>query len=384
MKRVVCFLLTAACVTFGASAPEILNHVAETYRGLQAYEFVVTRTSDFSARGAMRSEESHIALAAIKPGKYRLTLKDETKELILVADGETTWTYIPKLKQYTKQQAVVSGNDDEESTDQEQADTLTRTLNSLVGLYEGLARYAPSATLAKDDKIKMSGDRIDCYVIQLRLPNGQHQLWIDKQRFLVLRHSQLVRTTMSGLPVEVRVNTNWKEAEISLPPENDLFSFDPPAGSTEVQALNLPGERVLLTGKAAMDFDLKDTQGNQVRLSDFRGKIVLLDFWATWCPPCRKELPSIEKLNRQFKDGDLIVLGINDEDSGTVKSFLKKHEYTLTTLMDSKKSLHRMYGARSIPTVIVIDRSGTIKAHYIGTRSEEELLAALKTAGLVP
>ena len=382
MKRTgLCFLITGACA-FGASAPEILERIARTYHDLQSYEFVVTRTSDFSARGMSRSEESHIALAAIKPGKYRLTLKDEAKELILVADGETTWTYIPKLKQYTKQQAAVSGDDGEDGSDQEQADTLTATLRSMVGIYEGLARYAASATLAKDDKIKLNGDRVECYVVQLRLPNGQHQLWVDKQRFLVLRHSQVVRTTVSGLTAEVRVNTVWKEAEISLPPENDLFSFDPPSGAVEVATLNLPGERVLLTGKAAMDFDLKDTQGNPVRLSDFRGKIVLLDFWATWCPPCRKELPSIEKLNRQFKDGDVVVLGINDEDSGTVKSFFKKHEYTLTTLMDSKKAVHRMYGARAIPTVIVIDRSGTIKAHYIGTRTEEELLAALKDAGL--
>src|SRR5260370_38489091 len=118
--------------------------------------------------------------------------------------------------------------------------------------------------------------------------------------------------------------------------------------------------------------------------ADSREKLVLRHYGAHWRPPCRKDRPIIKKHNRQFKDGDLIVLGINDEDSGTVKSFLKKHEYTLTTLMDSKKSLHRMYGARSIPTVIVIDRSGTIKAHYIGTRSEEELLAALKPAGLVP
>ena len=191
-----------------------------------------------------------------------------------------------------------------------------------------------------------------------------------------------MKQVVNNVPVEVHISINLKEAEIKLPPANDLFTFDPPSNATEVATLNLPGERVLLTGKNAMDFELKDLQGTQIRLSSFRGKIVLLDFWATWCPPCRKELPSIEKLHREFADKDVVVLGINDEDAGTVKGFLKKNEYTLATLMDSKKNVHRMYGARSIPTVIVIDRQGVIRAHYIGGRSEANLREGLKLAGL--
>jgi peroxiredoxin len=139
---------------------------------------------------------------------------------------------------------------------------------------------------------------------------------------------------------------------------------------------------VRLVGKSAADFTLKDLQGQKVSLSDFQGKIVLLDFWATWCPPCREELPSIDKLYRTYKDKDLAVLGINDEDSGTVKSFLKKNDYSLPTLVDSKRSVHRIYGARAIPTVVVIDRKGVIVAHFVGSRPETELVAALKTAGL--
>ncbi|HEY6390673.1 MAG TPA: redoxin domain-containing protein [Bryobacteraceae bacterium] len=382
MKHSLVWLLAAAPCMLAAppSAPEILNQVAQTYKGLQAYQFVATQTTEILARGMRQSAEMHLALAAVKPGKYRLTFKDDSKEIILVADGETTWTYLPKQKQYTKQQAAMSGDDDE--SDSEQPDTLTTALRALVLFYEGVAQYGPSANFAKDEKVKVGGDRIDCYVVRFQSAKSQHQLWIDKERFIVVRHLELARQAVNGTLVDIHLTINWKEAEIKLPPANDLFIFDPPSNATEVQALNLPGERVLLTGKNAMDFELKDIQGAQVRLSDYRGKIVLLDFWATWCPPCRKELPSIEKLHRQFADKDVVVLGINDEDSGTVKGFLKKNEYTIPTLMDSKKNVHRMYGARAIPTVIVIDRNGVIRAHYIGGRSEADLLAALKTAGL--
>ncbi len=362
------------------SAPEILNQVAQTYKGLQAYQFVATQRTDVTVRGLPGSAETHLALAVVKPDKFRLTFKDDSKEIILVADGETTWTYMPKQKQYTRQQAAVSGDDDE--GDGEQADTLTTSLRTLVLAYEGVGRYSASAMLAKDERVKVGGEKIDCYVVRFQAAKSQHQLWIDKERYVVVRHDEVVKTAINGAQAEVRMSTTLKEAEIKLPPPNDLFTFEPPSNATEVATLNLPGERVLLTGKNAMDFELKDLQGAPVRLSSFRGKIVLLDFWATWCPPCRKELPSIEKLHRELADKDVVVLGINDEDAGTVKGFLKKHEYTIATLMDSKKNVHRMYGARAIPTVIVIDRNGVIRAHYIGGRSEAQLMEALKTAGL--
>jgi peroxiredoxin/outer membrane lipoprotein-sorting protein len=376
-----CLFTGVACLFAApASAPEILNQVVQTYKGLQAYQFVATETTELLVRGSQRTGETHLALAVVKPDKFRLTFKDDSKEIILVADGETTWTYMPKLKQYTKPQAAMSGDDDE--GDGEQADTLTTSLRALVLFYETVGRYGASAALAKDERVKVSGDRIDCYVVRFQTAKSQHQVWIDKERFVVLRHVETLKQAMNGVLVEIHVSINLRDAEIKMPPANDFFTFEPPSNATEVATLNLPGERVLLTGKNAMDFELKDLQGAQVRLSSFRGKIVLLDFWATWCPPCRKELPSIEKLHRQFADKDVVVLGINDEDPGTVKGFLKKYEYTISTLLDSKKNVHRMYGARAIPTVIVIDREGVIRAHYIGGRSEAELIAALKTAGL--
>jgi peroxiredoxin len=205
---------------------------------------------------------------------------------------------------------------------------------------------------------------------------------VDRQRFIVLKQVQSAKVRQNGLEMLAKSTFNIKSADISTAPENDLFSFTPPGSAVEAQTLNLPGERPNLTGRVAQDFTLKALDGDKVSLNGLRGHVVLLDFWATWCPPCRAELPEIEKIRHEFSDKGLVVLGINDEESGVVKSFVKKNQYDLPVLMDSKREVHRMYGARAIPTVIVIDRDGVIKAHYVGGRSREDLIAALRTAGI--
>ena len=135
----------------------------------------------------------------------------------------------------------------------------------------------------------------------------------------------------------------------------------------------------MLTGLAAADFQLKSVSGEPVRLSDLRGSVVVLDFWATWCGPCREELPIVEKLRTEFA-GKVQFLGINDEDRGTVAGFLKKHDYQLSVLMDGRKDVHRQYGIRSIPQLFVIDREGVIRQHYVGGRSEDALRKAIEAA----
>jgi peroxiredoxin/outer membrane lipoprotein-sorting protein len=388
-KRIVtgvCALLAVLCGLVQAdslTAAAICGKVAETYKNLSMYQFTAQFHTDYAVQGAALSSESYYALAVVKPAKVRFTKKEKDRELIIVSDGETTWKYLPGTKQYTKESVATLEDDDQtEQPSRGEIDPLTDVQNKLVNRYAGLIRYAPLAVLAKDDRLKIEGDKLDCYVLQIRLPQGAQELWVDKNRFLVLRHMETAKGERNGVPIGVKVTLNFKQADIATVPENDLFAFPPPEKSVEVQTLNLPGERPNLTGRVAQDFTLKTLDGAKITLSELHGKVVLLDFWATWCPPCRKEMPNIERLYREYKDKGLVVLGINGEDSGTVKGFLKKNEYSLPVLMDAKRDVHRMYGARAIPTVIVINRDGVIKAHYIGGRSGEELMAAVRTAGI--
>jgi peroxiredoxin len=120
----------------------------------------------------------------------------------------------------------------------------------------------------------------------------------------------------------------------------------------------------------APDFTLKDLNGATVNLKDQRGKIVFLNFWTTWCPPCRLELPSLEKLYAEFKDRDFAMLTIDlKESANRVKSFRDKEKLTFPILLDADGTTGLKYGVRSIPSTYLIDRNGYIIGGALGPRN---------------
>lgn len=125
--------------------------------------------------------------------------------------------------------------------------------------------------------------------------------------------------------------------------------------------------------------------GSMVALSSLRGKVVLIDFWATWCPPCRKGLPDTLALSKEYAGKGLAVLAVTDEDAPTVAAFVKKNNYgSLPVYRDPDRKMNELFGVNAIPTVAVIDRSGKLIAQFVGLQTPETLRAALTKAGLQP
>ena len=121
--------------------------------------------------------------------------------------------------------------------------------------------------------------------------------------------------------------------------------------------------------KAAVEIKLKDTHGNEVRLSDFRGKIVFLNFWTTWCPTCRIEMPSMEKLHQKFKDKDFAMVAIDLQESASqVKAFFKEYKLTFSALLDSTGDVGTRFRINAIPTTFILDKKGRIIAKAVGPR----------------
>lgn len=127
-------------------------------------------------------------------------------------------------------------------------------------------------------------------------------------------------------------------------------------------------------GAQAPDFALRDLEGNEVRLSDYRGKTVLLTFWATWCGPCRLEMPTFEDRYQELKDDGFTVLGLNyDEPVEDVSAFRDELGLSFPLLLDPGGSVQRLYRIRGYPSSIFVDDQGVVRIVHIGLITEGQL-----------
>src|SRR5208282_6274118 len=113
------------------------------------------------------------------------------------------------------------------------------------------------------------------------------------------------------------------------------------------------------------EFTLKDLSGKSWTFADLRGKVVLVNFWATWCPPCRKEMPDLETLYERFSSKGLVVLGISDEEAAKVEPFIRERKVSFPVLLDPGRKVNEMFVVEGIPKSFVYDREGKLVAQSI-------------------
>lgn len=143
-----------------------------------------------------------------------------------------------------------------------------------------------------------------------------------------------------------------------------LIAMGPKAPSGDAMS---PFEGDGLVSTSAPDFTLRDVTGKEVTLSSFRGKVVVLNFWATWCPPCKAEMPSLNKLFLECRPKGLEVITVStDRSLGDVKDFLARNRLDLPVLFDEKKTVTKQYKVFSMPTTFLINRQGVIVERLFG------------------
>jgi peroxiredoxin len=130
------------------------------------------------------------------------------------------------------------------------------------------------------------------------------------------------------------------------------------------------------------NFTLTDLSGKTWTLKDLRGKVVLLNFWATWCPPCRKEMPDLETLYRRFGPQGLVILGISEEEAAKVQPFVDKQKVTYPVLLDPGRKVNELFQIDGIPKTFIYNREGKIVAQSIDMRTQKQFLEMLAQAGL--
>jgi len=127
-------------------------------------------------------------------------------------------------------------------------------------------------------------------------------------------------------------------------------------------------------GKAAPDFLLKDLGGKDITLDDYKGKVVFLNFWATWCPPCRQEIPGFVEAYEKYKDDGLVILGVAVSDrENSVKSYVEKSKMTYPVAMGDSKIIKDYDPGNAIPSTIIIDRDGNIFHKHVGFMDQSQV-----------
>jgi len=149
-------------------------------------------------------------------------------------------------------------------------------------------------------------------------------------------------------------------------------------------ALGSATSRNIRSEQAAPDFELTDLSGNSVRLSDYRGKTVVMNFWATWCRVCRAEMPQVEKFYQKNKDGDIVVISVNatsqERSAAVVEKYAGEERISFPIALDPQGDVLQQYGVNAFPTTYIIDPSGKVQNRFLGALSYDDMTKAAKKA----
>lgn len=165
---------------------------------------------------------------------------------------------------------------------------------------------------------------------------------------------------------------SWAIYENQSKSETESHLVKPPISAIAKDAEKKFG---IQKGKMAPDFDLATINGEPTKLSDYRGKIIILNFWASWCPPCKAEMPNIEKFYKENKGQNVIVLAVNltsvERNKNDVQQFIKDNGLTFPVLLDEHGKVGNLYQTFTIPASYIINTKGIVQKKFVGPMSED-------------
>ncbi len=366
-------------------AVALLRSVSETYQEIESFHFEALESSISNVNGQERRTDARTLTAVDAEGRFRVESDHPVDGGEVVFDGNVTWAYLARRHQYTRVEGELLGD----RVDGGQGLPNLKVLRDrFKARYRHVGERILDAKIEGEETLWVSDGEVVCTVVWARyqVPQGiavrsvEKKFWIDPARRLILREGSklTVKDEKRDLTMEAAQNVTFLTAQANEALPRELFAFVPPEGAVEVEDIE-PDD---LVGQEAAAFELEDLAGRLHRLEEMRGRVVLLDFWATWCGPCRLDLPRIEALHRELGGRGLVALGVNDEDEETARTYAEEQGHSFPTLTDPAKSLTREFGVRVLPTVVVIDRQGKVVSYLAGAHSEEDLREAVTQAGL--
>jgi thiol-disulfide isomerase/thioredoxin len=400
-KRILLFAALASTLAYGqaptsasSSSPglDLLDRVSRRYKEAKSY-YIESVEESTSTNEYRRNWEKTILVAAESPeNRFHYEGRSAFSDAEQMSDGTTIWTYHGNDHRYTAKLRLAGktkpgGVIPHAEFSLFQAQNLRKTLGSL-------SKSLKSAELLHDASLQINGRKVSCYVIRVRSadekrpsPNFSFEktIWIDKNQLTIVHvvehtHTQIVDGN-AGIPLEMDRITTFSNTVLDGPVPDNLFRFVPAAEARLIDDFPDPLKDFSgsgLRGEQAPSLNFKSVDSQTVSLDSYRGKPVLIDFWATWCTPCLEMLPRLDKINHEAGDKGLVLISVDrDEEAKTASEFLAKKGYTWPNFHDQGE-IEKAIGPSGIPREMLIDAQG--KVVYDGS-DEDDLRTEITKLG---
>ncbi len=338
-----------------------------------------------------------------KPNFARVEVEQEGDlRGVIIGDGKCWWSYWPNKRPFFPwEDSIEYVKTCSTSYTKEHLSLGLYSIAHLIGnlrINMGMPILQPSVFYNYPDHLVKHVDSVICLgtekigeqeydVIEVSYMNHQRSkyYWLSKVDHLPRKLKQVIRTAETYVSHEL-----WSYIAIDMEIPDEKFTWQPPE---HWQEYGFPQKRdgLLNPGTEAPDFACKGVDGSTIKLSDYRGKIIIINFWRVGCPPCRKGIPYLEELYRKYKDKGLVVIGFNcDDDLKITLCLLKEHSVTYPNIVDAsgeaRDVCYRQYqtirGKSAVPLHYLIDKEGRVIDAWYGLWGEELLYQALLKAGL--
>lgn len=374
-----------------AKARKLTVKMAES---LQSYDLKGAMTMSRHTKGQTdgMTVSAEMVAAARWPDRLLSAQTGEMVNLTLGTGPERSWFLLGQLGN------AYIGEPMQLTRDLEHAAARELSEAKIFNFYGGLGQFVLPADLQVTpdtgrETLLVNDREISCQVFRTMGPEmvraegqpveGPRTYYFDPTSGLVLKSEMTLSFQRNGTQYVQEVSFAVSEFALNTEVSDSRFHFEAPAGTRIVDNLDLLTNPDAMTGQPAPDVTFTDLEGKTLQLSDLRGGPVFIDFWATWCPPCRQEMPHIETLYHELgKTGRIEIIAASSEDPATIRKFLAKTPYSFPIMTVKDSDAHTKYKATSIPVGFVIDAEGVIRAHLVGAQTEQQLRDAFAKAGV--
>lgn len=380
---------------YDSQTRRVIERAFERYQRLKSYQDTLVTEVEFDVEGDVPGltppPQQTLKLAFARPNR----LAFEAPEFSVHCDGRKLWEHINPWGQYVESPAPSPIEFSKLSLSQlgaldDIAHPLVLLLTQPAPSLDAFGKVVRLTGVAPDPLKDRRGQRVKG-LIQVSNMRGRQlempfEVWFDDETGLIgeigYDYQPVLQESLSqhpGKPTVRRFFRRSRVTNVTIDDEvpDERFKFKPDSGDEKVPALRPPSPEQLqqkLVGRPAPDFSGEDIDGRKLSLSDLKGRVVVLDFWATWCGPCLMAMPALQKVADKYADKPVTILGVNTDMSGQqrrVADVLKAKGITFRQFMDPGGQAAQKYFVSGIPLKVLIDKQGVVQAFHVGFSYDE-------------